>query len=276
MLAREGLGSRREIETWIEAGRVTVDGQPASVGMRVGPDVAVTIDGRRVGLLGSARRARPRIIRYHKPAGEICTRSDEKGRETVFDGLPRLRHGRWIAIGRLDMNTTGLLLFTDDGELANRLMHPSRSVEREYAVRVRGEVDATTLKHLRQGVELEDGPARFESVRDAGGSDASRNHWYHVVLSEGRNREVRRLWESQGVQVSRLTRVRYGPIELRRGLRVGAFEDLTAQDADALITVAGMKVPPPVVTKPRGTARRGAPHKGSQAKPPRLRHRRKP
>ncbi|MGI9331638.1 MAG: 23S rRNA pseudouridine(2605) synthase RluB [Gammaproteobacteria bacterium] len=265
VLAREGLGSRREIEGWIEQGRITVDGEPASVGMRIGPGAAVSVNGRRVALLGSARRTWPRILRYHKPAGELCTRKPEPGCATVFDKLPRLRHGRWVAIGRLDINTTGLLLFTDDGELANRLMHPSQQVEREYAVRVRGEVDGNTLTRLREGIELEDGPARFDSVRDAGGSDASRNRWYHVVLREGRTREVRRLWESQGVQVSRLIRVRYGSVALRRGLRPGAFEDLGPQDTRSLIRAAGMRVPAASERYPRASGRRSAP--GKRPKP---------
>ena len=219
VLARAGLGSRREIEGWIQAGRIQVNGVTAELGAQVDGGETISIDGKTIAL---APPEATRVIAYHKPLGEITTRSDPEGRPTVFDHLPRLEQGRWIAVGRLDINTSGLLLLTNDGELANRLMHPSRQLEREYAVRVFGEVDGLILNALLEGVELEDGPARFMSVRDAGGSGS--NRWYHVVLGEGRNREVRRLWESQGVQVSRLIRVRYGPIELGRRLPAGKWQ----------------------------------------------------
>lgn len=236
ILAESGIGSRREMERWIEAGRVRVNGKVAKVGDRVERTDRITVDGR--ALKRSAAADVTRVIAYHKPAGEVCTRSDPEGRPTVFASLPGLASGRWLGIGRLDVATTGLLLFTTNGELANRLMHPSRRVEREYAVRVMGDVDTAALERLTHGVELDDGPAHFDRIEEAGGSGA--NRWYHVTLREGRNREVRRLWESQGVLVSRLHRVRYGPIKLERGLRVGTFRELTAAETDALLAAAGL------------------------------------
>lgn len=231
VLARAGYGSRREIETWIEAGRITVNGQPAKLGDRVGEHDKICIDGQppQTHRLNGVKR---RVLAYYKPEGEVCTRADPEGRATIFDHLPMLRNGRWIAVGRLDLNTSGLILLTTDGELANRLMHPSREIEREYAVRVLGRVDAEMLERLRTGIMLDDGAAHFDVIIDAGGEGA--NHWYHVILKEGRNREVRRLWESQGVKISRLTRVRYGPIALRRGLRKGQWEELGQDEVQAL------------------------------------------
>lgn len=237
VLAAAGLGSRRTIEEWIIAGRVSVNGQVAKLGDRVGPKDRVTVDGQAVpGYRLTAPRRR--LLMVHKPEGEVCTRVDPEGRPTVFDRLPRLNGARWVSVGRLDYNTTGLLLFTTDGELAHRLMHPSRQIEREYAVRVLGQVEPEMLTRLQQGVTLDDGLARFELIRDAGGE--GRNHWYHVMLREGRNREVRRLWESQGVAVSRLIRVRYGPIALPRALRLGQFRDLTPEESAALLAAADM------------------------------------
>ena len=180
-------------------------------------------------------------ILYHKPAGEICSRDDPDGRPSVFSALPRPPGGRWISVGRLDFNTSGLLLFTTDGELAHRLMHPAQEIEREYAVRVLGTVDLPMLERLIQGVELEDGVARFSAIEESGGSGA--NRWYHVIIKEGRNREVRRLWESQGVKVSRLTRVRYGPVILERKLRPGKYRSLTFAEQKALYQAAGLKPP---------------------------------
>lgn len=180
-----------------------------------------------------------RVIAYHKPEGQVCTRSDTEGRKTLFEFLPRLSNGRWITVGRLDINTSGLILCTTEGELANRLMHPSQKIDREYAVRVLGEVTPEMLTSLRTGIELEDGPARFSDIVDTGGKGA--NHWYHVVLQEGRKREVRRLWESLGVKVSRLMRVRYGPIILTNKLRPGKWIELENDDINALLQLAGME-----------------------------------
>lgn len=239
VLARAGAGSRREMERWIEQGRVTVDGRPARLGDRVLPGQRLRVDGRL--LSQPALTPKPRVLMYHKPEGEVTTRSDPEGRTTVFAGLPPIRNGRWIAIGRLDLNSSGLLLFTTDGELAHRLMHPSAAIEREYAVRVLGPVAPEALAQLTAGVTLEDGPARFDSVTDAGGAGA--NHWYHVVIHEGRNREVRRLWEAVGAKVSRLIRVRYGPVQLPRLLRPGRTRDMKGDELDALYRSAGLTLP---------------------------------
>jgi len=229
VLARAGKGSRREMEAVISEGRVSVDGKVAYLGDRVEGTEQIRIDGHLVTLKSQADEV-CRVLMYNKPEGEMCTRKDPEGRPTVFDRLPKLESGRWIAVGRLDINTSGMLLFTTDGELANRLMHPSRKVEREYAVRVFGEVDEAMLQRLRHGVKLEDGPAKFQKIMYRGGE--GRNHWFHVVLSEGRNREVRRLWESQEVQVSRLIRVRYGDLELKRQLPVGGWVELGLKDVN--------------------------------------------
>lgn len=248
VMARAGLGSRRQVEDWIRAGRVQVNGQPAELGQKVGEGDSLTIDGKPVSVRAStAARDRPRVLVYHKPVGEVTTRSDPEGRPTVFDQIPELKTGRWITIGRLDLNTSGLLLFTTHGDLAHRLMHPSSEIEREYAVRVLGDVSPQMLKALTVGVDLEDGKAHFDSIVDAGGSGA--NHWYHVVLREGRNREVRRLWESQGLKISRLQRVRYGPIELPRRVSPGKWEELDAQGIALLFAAASL--PKPDLTPPR-------------------------
>jgi 23S rRNA pseudouridine2605 synthase len=231
VLARAGYGSRRELEEWIKSGRIKVNNQVATLGDRVTDTDRISVDGKPVSQARLKER-RSRVLIYHKPIGEVCTRSDPEGRETIFNHLPRLASGRWITIGRLDLNTSGLLLVTTDGDLANRMMHPSHQVEREYAVRVLGEVTADTIKSLKEGVELDDGPAHFDVVAKAGGDGA--NQWYHVVLREGRNREVRRLWESQGVQVSRLMRVRYGAVSLPRGQKPGRWEELSDDDVNAL------------------------------------------
>lgn len=236
-LARAGLGARRTMEDWIRAGRVTVNGAPAELGMSVNEGDTVYVDGRAIAAPPPAEMTRPRVLLYYKPTGEICTQSDPEGRPTVFDRLPKVG-GRWIAVGRLDLNTLGVLLFTNDGELANRLMHPSSEIEREYAVRVLGTVDAAALTRLRKGVMLEDGPAHFDALVDAGGEGM--NHWYNVVLREGRNREVRRMWESQGVTVSRLMRVRFGPITLPRFLKPGQSRELELDDINLLRRAAGL------------------------------------
>ncbi len=218
-LARQGAGSRRQIDALLEQGRISVNGRVAKPGEKVAGREKIAIDGKLVRLHRHA--ARPKLLLYHKPVGEICTRDDPGGRDDVFRQLPRLNQGRWIAVGRLDINTSGLLLFTTDGELANRLMHPSFEIEREYAVRVRGPVDADQLARLRDGVMLDDGEARFDEIVDGGGSGS--NHWYHVVLKEGRNREVRRLWEAVGTEVSRLVRVRYERFKLPKWLKPGRY-----------------------------------------------------
>ncbi len=232
VLARTGdYGSRREIERQISEGLILVNGKPARLGERVTEDDVIQIKGRRFKpLLRNAPSSR--VLLYHKPEGQICSRRDPKGRPTIFDALPPLRQGRWVAVGRLDINTSGLILLTTDGELAHRLMHPSSNIEREYAVRVHGPVNTDVLTHLQRGIRLHDGMANFESVQPRGGGNT--NQWYHVVLTEGRQREVRRLWESQGVEVSRLIRVRYGPILLPRGLRRGKCLELPAEDVETL------------------------------------------
>ncbi|MEY3976845.1 MAG: hypothetical protein RLZZ33_1900 [Pseudomonadota bacterium] len=219
VLAGLGLGSRREIEAWIRAGRVTVNGQLAELGARAGPEDAITIDGRAVQRAVSSALRETIVLGYHKPVGEVTTRKDPAGRLTVFDRLPAPPSGRWIVVGRLDVNTSGLLLFTTDGELAHRLMHPSSEVEREYLVRVRHQPDAAALARLQQGVQLEDGWARFDRLTAERSTDG--HAWFRVVLHEGRNREVRRLWMAEGHEVSRLIRLRYGPVELPRDLRPG-------------------------------------------------------
>lgn len=237
VLARAGYGSRRELEEWIKAGRIKVNNQIATLGDRVSDTDRISVDGKPV-QQARLKERRSRVLIYHKPIGEVCTRSDPEGRDTIFNHLPRLASGRWITIGRLDLNTSGLLLITTDGDLANRMMHPSHQVEREYAVRVLGEVTADMLKRLKEGVELDDGPAHFDVVARAGGEGA--NQWYHVILREGRNREVRRLWESQGVQVSRLMRVRYGAVSLPRGQRPGRWEDLPDDAVNTLRKNVGL------------------------------------
>ena len=231
VLARAGKGSRREMETVISAGRVSVDGKAVYLGDRVNGNEVIRLDGHIVSVKPIEEQI-CRILMYNKPEGEMCTRKDPEGRPTVFDRLPKLDGGRWVSVGRLDINTSGLLLFTTDGELANRLMHPSQQVEREYAVRVFGEIDEAMLQRLRAGVKLEDGPAKFNKITYKGGE--GRNHWFHVVLTEGRNREVRRLWESQEVQVSRLIRVRYGDIDMNRQLPLGGWQEMPLNQVNYL------------------------------------------
>ncbi len=237
VLARAGLGSRREMEAAIEAGRAKVNGKVARLGDRIEMRDRVEFDDRPVTLRAADETPR-RVIMYNKPEGELCTRKDPEGRRTVFERLPRLKGERWIAIGRLDINTSGLLLFTTDGELANRLMHPSTQIEREYAVRVMGEVRREHVVAMVEGVMLEDGPARFTDVQEFGGEGI--NTWFHVVIMEGRNREVRRLWESQGLTVSRLKRVRYGNIFLDKRARAGEWVELTQDEIDDLSLAAGL------------------------------------
>lgn len=232
VLARAGVGSRREIEAWIKAGRIRVNGKVATLGDQMKDTDTVKLDGRLLKRHHSPQSQKTRILAYYKPEGEICTRNDPEGRRTVFERLPKIKGGRWVSIGRLDINSSGLLLFTNDGELANRLMHPSSMIDREYAVRVLGTATDQQIATLLKGVQLEDGEARFSDIVDSGGEGA--NHWYHVVLMEGKNREVRRLWESQGLAVNRLIRVRYGPYILDRKHRVGKVLELDQKDIDRL------------------------------------------
>jgi 23S rRNA pseudouridine2605 synthase len=239
VLARVGLASRRDVENWIAAGRVKVNGAIAKLGQRVDLHDAIAVDGRLLKREEASETVR-RVLIYNKPDGEICTRDDPEGRPTVFDRLPRPKEGRWINIGRLDINTTGLLLFTTDGELANRLMHPSYEMDREYAVRVRGEVDDEMIERLKTGVMLEDGPARFTDIQQAPGGEGF-NHWYHCVVMEGRNREVRRLWESQGLVVSRLKRVRFGPVFMTSDLPMGRWREMSQSEVDILSEEVGLK-----------------------------------
>ncbi|PWG63490.1 23S rRNA pseudouridine(2605) synthase RluB [Sediminicurvatus halobius] len=238
VLARAGVGSRREMERWIAEGRVSVDGRTAQLGDRVGAAARIAVDGRPLG----KRAAEPlprRVLAYHKPAGEVVTRQDPEGRRTVFTRLPRLRGGRWVAIGRLDVNTSGLLLFTTDGSLASRLMHPSYRLPRDYAVRVFGHVSEAMLERLREGVTLDDGKAAFERIETLAAGEAA-NEWYRVRVREGRNRLVRRLWESQGVTVSRLMRVQYGPVALPPNLREGQHHELGPGAVDELCTLVDL------------------------------------
>lgn len=246
VLARAGQGSRREIEAMIAENRVSVDGKMATLGDRidVNSGVKVRIDGHIVNLT-QAQKEVCRVLMYYKPEGELCTRHDPEGRATVFDRLPRLTGSRWVAVGRLDINTSGLLLFTTDGELANRLMHPSREVEREYSVRVFGQVDDAMLMQLKKGVQLEDGPANFKAIKPVGGTGL--NQWFDVTLMEGRNREVRRLWESQGIQVSRLIRIRYGNIKLMKSLPRGGWQEMDLENVNYLRELVGL--PPETESK---------------------------
>ena len=254
LLAQSGIGSRREMEEAIAAGRVTVNGETARIGQSATPGDRIKLNGRLVNVKFSNRL--PRVLIYHKPEGEIVSRDDPEHRPSVFMALPRLSGSRWVAVGRLDFNTSGLLLFTTSGELANRLMHPRYELVREYAVRVLGELSPEAQQRLLGGVELDDGPAQFSTLQDAGGDGA--NHWYRVSLFEGRNREVRRMFEAVGVAVSRLMRVRYGPFALPPNLRRGQSLELDEKDVRRLVTDFGMEeaLPRPVVRKPRSPGRR--------------------
>jgi len=288
VLAQAGLGSRREMEELISAGKVLVNGQPATIGTRVNPDDEVKVGRRQIRFKLSARL--PRVIIYHKPEGEIVSRDDPEARTSVFDKLPVIRSGKWLAIGRLDYNTCGLLIFTTSGELANRLTHPRFQVEREYAVRIMGEVSDDQAKALTRGVQLDDGEAHFDLLAGQGGTGS--NHWYRVVVREGRNRLVRRMFEHFGLQVSRLMRVRFGIINLPPRLKRGQHLELTeaqtrsvlewlARGGEAL--AAAMLAPPvppptekpaPAPAKRPKTSRPGVrPGSTTSARPPRRRSR---
>ena len=239
LLAMQGMGSRRDMEELIASGRVTVNGEIAKVGVGVMQYDIVRIDSRPVRISFEAEL--PQVLIYHKPEGEIVSQDDPEGRASVFDKLPKIKHGKWIAIGRLDINTSGLLIFTNSGDLANRFMHPRYEVEREYAVRIFGELTEEQMSMLTQGIELEDGPAAFDSINAQGGEGA--NHWYQVILREGRNREVRRLFEALQMPVSRLMRVRFGPVNLPPRVKRGQMLKLEQKQVVDLLEWAGLEVP---------------------------------
>ena len=231
VLANLGFGSRREIEGWISEGRIKVNGEVAELGCQVDSKDTVALDDRQISIDNENQERR--VLVYYKPEGEITTRHDPEGRPTIFESLPKIRDGRWITVGRLDINTQGLLLVTNDGELAHRLMHPSHELEREYAVRVIGEFTDEMAENMKNGIEFEDGISKFEEILWSGGTGA--NFWYHVTVKGGKNREVRRLWESQGLMVSRLIRIRYGNVELPQGLREGQFIDIDPEILKKLV-----------------------------------------
>ncbi len=253
VLARGGLGSRREVERWIEEGRLTVNGSKVTPGLRLVSGDQLQINGRVVNWEKYAEQT-TRVLVYNKPTGEIVTRRDPQGRPVVFAKLPKLNVGRWIAVGRLDINTSGLLLLTNNGELANRLMHPSTELDREYAVRILGEVPDEMIELLKAGVELEDGMAHFDDIQFFSGEGA--NKWFHVVVKEGRNRLVRRLWESQGVTVSRLMRVRYGPAVLPTNVRAQQSYELNNKELDILMEFVGMQAEKPLKPALQGKRKR--------------------
>jgi 23S rRNA pseudouridine2605 synthase len=256
VLAQAGLGSRRDMEQWIRDGRVSVNGAKAQIGARVGPSDVIQVDGRPVRSADSG--SPPRVLLYHKPEGEIVSREDPAGRPSVFDRLPAVRGAKWLAVGRLDYNTCGLLVLTTAGEVADRMMHPRYGLAREYAVRVRGSLTGAQLARLRSGVELEDGTARCDSVEDAGGEGT--NHWYRIVIREGRNRVVRRLFEALGLSVSRLMRVRFGPVMLPPRLRRGQHVELPPREVRELLASLGLSAKPdpePVTSASGGAAARG-------------------
>lgn len=237
VLSQIGVGSRREVERWIAEGRIRVGDDVAQLGDRIDSRDQVFVDGKLIDLK-SLDEGQCKVLIYNKPEGEVCTRNDPEGRPTVFDRLPKIKGQRWISVGRLDVNTTGLLLFTTDGELANKLMHPSTGIDREYLCRIHGEVDEPMVKRLHEGVLLEDGMAQFTDIVHGGGE--GRNQWFYVCLMEGRNREVRRLWESQGVEVNRLKRVRYGSVFMPSECKVGTWVEMPNKEVNELRSRLGM------------------------------------
>lgn len=257
-LAQSGLGSRRDMEELVRAGRVTVNGAPASIGARVGPADLIEINGRAINRAADA--SPPRVLLYYKPEGEIVSRDDPGGRASVFDRLPPARGAKWLAVGRLDFNTSGLLILTTSGELANRMMHPRYEMEREYAVRVLGRISSEQQEKLLSGLRLDDGMARCVAVHDRGGEGA--NHWYHIVIREGRNREVRRLFEALHLRVSRLMRVRFGSVSLPRNLRRGQYVELPRPEVRQLLASLGLAAPSAEVRPAARSARRR--HPGSR------------
>jgi 23S rRNA pseudouridine2605 synthase len=265
VLAACGFGSRRAMEEMILAGRITVNRMPAEIGQKVSPGDEVRINGEIVKVRFAEPRAR--VLIYHKPPGEIVTRDDPEGRATVFEKLPSIGNGKWINVGRLDYNTEGLLLFTNSGELANRLMHPRYEVDREYAVRVMGRLSEEQQQKLLSGVTLDDGVARCQSVEDGGGDEDASNHWYRVVLREGRNREVRRIFEALGVMISRLIRTRYGAVAMPTAIKRGEWLELEAPAVNALVESAGL--PPRAAPEGRGgREQRGGGKDGRRHGPP--------
>lgn len=260
VLARAGFGSRREMEKAISAGRVTINGRIAKLGDRVNKRDKIEFAGNKLRSQGAEQQEVVRVIMYNKPEGQICSRNDPEGRPTVFEHLPPIKNGRWVSVGRLDFNTSGLLLFTNNGELANKLMHPSSNIDREYLVRVQGEVTKEILQTLRDGVELEDGRAKFTDITVGNNNkktDNERgNHWYYCTVMEGRNREVRRLWESQDLRVSRLKRVRFGSIFIPSHVRLGQWLEFEEKEIRDLYLSAGLEPPAPANFSPRKTEER--------------------
>jgi len=242
VLATAGLGSRREMERQISAGEVLVNGNRAHLGERVEPGDTIVWRSQTI-KVPEQKEKEIRVLLYNKPEGEICTRNDPEGRATVFDRLPKIKSGRWVSVGRLDINTSGLILFTDDGELANKLMHPSTEIDREYMVRVQGDVSDAIIERLRGGVELEDGYAKFSDIQQSRGENQGTNNWYHCVVMEGRNREVRRLWESQELRVSRLKRVRFGPVIIPSFVKPGQWLEMSEKEKTDLFKFVGLPAP---------------------------------
>jgi len=241
LLAHAGYGSRREIETWISAGRITVNGKRAKLGDRANSSDRVLIDGK-LSRLSSQQHDTLKALIYHKPEGEICTRKDPKGRPTIYDNLPAIPNGRWVSVGRLDINTSGLILLTNNGELANKLMHPSTGLEREYLVRIRGQASEQTINVLtKKGVDIDGTRARFESVQSSDMAEQGTNHWYRVVIKEGRYREVRRMWDAVGHTVSRLKRIRYGTVKLTRDIKRGKHQKMAPMQLEKLVKSVGLE-----------------------------------